>query len=129
MSEEIFGPLLPVLPYRSLDEVIDFINAKPKPLALYVYSGNRGNIKRLIEETSAGGSCINTCTSQYLHMNAPFGGVNNSGIGNSHGKWGFKAFSHERTIVENKFAATLLMAPPYTDFVRRLIRIIKLTLK
>ena len=129
MSEEIFGPLLPVLPYRSLDEVIDYINAKPKPLALYVYSGNRGNIKRLIEETSAGGSCINTCTSQYLHMNAPFGGVNNSGIGNSHGKWGFKAFSHERTVVENKFAATLLMAPPYTDFVRRLIRIIKLTLK
>nr|MBV6629327.1 aldehyde dehydrogenase family protein [Oceanococcus sp. HetDA_MAG_MS8] len=129
MDEEIFGPLLPVVPYKDLNEAIAYINGKPKPLALYVYANDRRVVDKTIGETSAGGTCINTCTNQYLHMNAPFGGVNNSGIGNSHGKWGFKAFSHERTVVDNKFSASLLMAPPYTSFVKRLIHFIKLTLK
>lgn len=129
MQEEIFGPVLPVIPYSDIQDVIDYINARPKPLGLYVYSNNRKTINKVIEETSAGGSCINTCTLQYLHMNAPFGGVNNSGIGSSHGKWGFKAFSHERTVMENKFSASLLMAPPYTNFVKRLIAFMKATVK
>lgn len=129
MQEEIFGPLLPVIPYNNIQEVIDYINDRPKPLALYIYSNNRKTIDKVISNTSAGGTCVNTCTLQYLHMNAPFGGVNNSGIGSSHGVWGFKAFSHERTIMVNKFAASLLMAPPYTDFVKRLVAVIKATVK
>lgn len=129
MNEEIFGPLLPVVSYKNIQEVIDYINARPKPLALYLYTSNRATMNKVIGETSAGGTCINTCTLQYLHMNAPFGGVNNSGIGASHGKWGFKAFSHERTVMENKFAASLLMAPPYTNFVKRLVAFIKATVK
>lgn len=129
MSEEIFGPLLPIVSYSNIQEVVDHVNANPKPLALYVYSNDRKNIKKVIGETSSGSACVNTCTLQYLHMNAPFGGVNNSGIGSSHGVWGFKAFSHERTVMENKFSASLLMAPPYTDFVKRIISLIKATVK
>lgn len=129
MSEEIFGPLLPIVSFRNIQDVIEHVNANPKPLALYVYSNNRATIKKVIGETSSGGACVNTCTLQYLHMNAPFGGVNNSGIGSSHGVWGFKAFSHERTVMENKFSASLLMAPPYTDFVKRIISLIKATVK
>lgn len=129
MQEEIFGPLLPVIPYNNIQEVIDYINERPKPLALYVYSNNRKTVDKVINSTSAGGTCVNTCTLQYLHMNAPFGGVNNSGIGSSHGIWGFKAFSHERTVMVNKFAASLLMAPPYTDFVKRIVALVKATVK
>ena len=122
MQEEIFGPLLPIIPFRDVQEAIDHVNAGPKPLALYVYSRNNRQIKRVIENTSAGGSCINTCLVQYLHGNLPFGGVNNSGIGNAHGFYGFKAFSHERAVVRDLFAATQLLMPPYTGFVRWLIK-------
>ncbi len=122
MQEEIFGPLLPIVTFRDVQEAIDHINANPKPLALYVYSRNNRTIKRVIENTSAGGTCINTIIVQYLHGNLPFGGVNNSGIGNAHGFWGFKAFSHERAVVRDLFASTLLLAPPYTNFIRKLIK-------
>ncbi len=124
MEEEIFGPLLPVLPFRDLDAVVQAINAKPKPLALYMYGKDSKRIEHVLKSTSAGGTCVNTSVTQYLHMNAPFGGVNNSGIGSSHGIWGFRAFSHERTTVVNKFSASILFAPPYTDFVRRLIALV-----
>ncbi len=124
MDEEIFGPLLPILGFSDLDTVIRSINAKPKPLALYMYGKDPQRIERVLKNTSAGGTCVNTCVTQYLHMNAPFGGVNNSGIGSSHGIWGFRAFSHERTTVVNKFSASILFAPPYTDFVRRLIALV-----
>ena len=123
MREEIFGPVLPAIEFSTLDEVIAHINAGPKPLALYVYTKNPRHAEQLITQTSAGGSCINQCVVQYLHINAPFGGVGNSGIGNSHGLWGFKAFSHERTVVENKFSMSHWLAPPYTDFVRRMLAI------
>ncbi|MGH8529653.1 MAG: aldehyde dehydrogenase family protein [Nevskiales bacterium] len=122
MQEEIFGPLLPIITFRDVQEAIDHINANPKPLALYVYSRTNRNIKRVIESTSAGGSCINTCLVQYLHGNLPFGGVNNSGIGSGHGFWGFKSFSHERAVVRDLFAATQLLIPPYTGFVRWMIK-------
>ncbi len=123
MQEEIFGPALPILEFETLDEVIDGINAAAKPLALYVYGKHPQRIEQVLSRTSAGGSCVNQCVVQYLHINAPFGGVNNSGIGNSHGFWGFKAFSHERTVVENKFSLSHWLAPPYTDFVKRMLAI------
>ncbi len=123
MQEEIFGPALPILTFTDIDQVIHSINSQPKPLALYIYTKNPRQAEQVLQQTSAGGSCINQCVVQYLHINAPFGGVNNSGIGNSHGIWGFKAFSHERTVIENKFSMSHWLAPPYTDFVKRLVTI------
>ncbi len=123
MSEEIFGPVLPVITYRDLDTVVREINAQPKPLALYVFSTHKARTRRLLARTSSGGVAINHCVLHYAQGNLPFGGVNNSGIGNAHGHFGFKAFSHERAVLKS---GPILMAklffPPYTDFKQKLIR-------
>ena len=98
MEEEIFGPLLPVISFKSIEEVLGIINRKPKPLALYIFS-NRGSFRKaILSQTSAGGVCINDCIMQFTHSNLPFGGVNNSGMGKSHGRFGFLAFSNEKCI-------------------------------
>ncbi len=123
MEEEIFGPLLPVLTFTDLKDAVNYINEKEKPLALYIYSRNKENVKLTLDNTSAGGSCINHSLVQYLHLNVPFGGSNNSGIGNSTGFAGFKSFSHERSVVADKFSVMHWMHPPYTDKVRRLIKL------
>jgi aldehyde dehydrogenase (NAD+) len=99
MNEEIFGPVLPIVEYNDVDEVIAQINASPKPLALYVYSSNAAQIKKILQQTSSGGVCVNQCMMHYAQGNLPFGGVNNSGIGSAHGHHGFKAFSHERSVL------------------------------
>jgi aldehyde dehydrogenase (NAD+) len=123
MSEEIFGPVLPIIAYRDLDEVVRQINAGHKPLALYVFSSNKQRTRRLLAQTSSGGVAINHCVLHYAHGNLPFGGVNNSGIGNAHGEYGFKAFSHERAVLKT---GPILMArlffPPYTGLKKKLIR-------
>jgi aldehyde dehydrogenase (NAD+) len=98
MQEEIFAPIVPVLTYKSLDEVIGHISGRGKPLALYIYSNNKGNIDRLLSRTSSGGVTINGFFSHYLENQLPFGGVNQSGMGSYHGVFGFRAFSHERAI-------------------------------
>lgn len=98
MQEEIFGPVVPVLTYRNLDEVIEYIERRDKPLALYIYSNNRNNIDKILNGTSSGGVTINAFFSHYLENQLPFGGVNQSGMGSYHGVFGFKAFSHERAI-------------------------------
>ncbi|MDT0634558.1 aldehyde dehydrogenase family protein [Spectribacter hydrogenoxidans] len=121
MQEEIFGPLMPIMTFKDTREVIDDINSRPKPLALYVFGKDNAFVDRVIGGTSAGGTAINTVMMQYLHGNLPFGGVNNSGIGMAHGHWGFKSFSHERGIVRDRFSSTHLMHPPYTPFTRKLI--------
>ena len=123
MQEEIFGPLLPVIGYNDVQEVIDHVNANPKPLALYVYTKDQKFAQRVIGSTSSGDACINTGLVQFLHGNLPFGGVNNSGIGKAHGVYGFRTFSHERSVVRDIFASTLLMAPPYNSFVKRIIKL------
>jgi aldehyde dehydrogenase (NAD+) len=120
-SEEIFGPLLPILTYTDLDQVIAHINAQPKPLSLYIWSRNEQNIERVLKRTSAGGTCINHCVVQYGHGNLPFGGVNNSGIGSAHGHYGFKAFSHERAVVRTRFMMAKTLFPPYTSFKAKLM--------
>ena len=122
MEQEIFGPLLPIVTYSDLDEVIAYINDRPKPLALYIFSSNKKRIDKILQETSAGDSCINATMMHYLHHNLPFGGVNNSGIGKSGGVWGFKAFSHERSVLEDKFSSTPMLYPPYTPKVKRMIK-------
>ncbi len=115
LEEEIFGPLLPILGYTDLDLVINGINAGPKPLALYVWSRNQKNIDQVLGRTSSGGACVNHCVAQFAHGNLPFGGVNNSGIGNAHGAFGFKAFSHERGVLRSSPLMLIkLFFPPYT---------------
>lgn len=123
MSEEIFGPVLPMITFEHLDSVIAEINANPKPLALYIWSYNEENIEKVVTRTSSGGVCINHCLMQFVHGNLPFGGVNNSGIGNSHGHFGFKAFSHERAVVKaSKLMMVRLFFPPYDESRRKVIK-------
>lgn len=124
MKEEIFGPLLPVLTYQHLDEVLNAINAGPKPLALYVFSRSRKNIGRILSHTSAGGTCINEVMLHFLHVNLPFGGINNSGFGNSHGFFGFRAFSHERAVLkQSRYTPIQLMLPPFTKTVKKILEL------
>jgi aldehyde dehydrogenase (NAD+) len=98
MQEEIFAPIVPVVTYRNLDEVIAHISGRAKPLALYIYSNDQGNIDKILSKTSSGGVTINGFFSHYLENQLPFGGVNQSGMGSYHGVFGFRAFSHERAI-------------------------------
>ncbi len=124
MSEEIFGPLLPVITFRSMEEVIDKINAGPKPLALYIYSQTSTHVDQVLTNTASGGACVNHALLQFMHGNLPFGGVNHSGIGNAHGHYGFKAFSHERAVVRTQvaLAATLLGAGEVHPVLRKILR-------
>lgn len=123
MEEEIFGPLLPVITYSSLDEAIDYVNSKPKPLALYIFGNDRSEIGRIKNETSSGSVCINDCAIQFLHPYLPFGGVNTSGIGKSHGYAGFLAFSNEKPVLRQRSGLTAFrfFYPPYTRGVQRMI--------
>jgi aldehyde dehydrogenase (NAD+) len=124
MHEEIFGPLLPVIAYTDLDAVIAEINAGPKPLALYLYSRTAAHIDAVLAQTASGGACINHALMQYLNSNLPFGGINNSGIGNAHGHFGFKAFSHERGVVRTQFSfvATAFKAGETSPLLRKLVK-------
>lgn len=121
MQEEIFGPVLPVRVYRSEEEVIERINAAPKPLALYIWTRRREMARQVIQRTSAGGTCINQVALQFLHHNLPFGGVNHSGIGSYHGEWGIRAFSHERAVLDAKLQLSGAFLPPYGARARRLL--------
>ncbi|BBC72741.1 aldehyde dehydrogenase [Altererythrobacter sp. B11] len=98
LQEEIFAPVLPVMTYDDLDQVIGYIEARDKPLALYIYSKDEGNVEKVLARTSSGGVTVNGVFSHYLENQLPFGGVNQSGMGSYHGYFGFKAFSHERGV-------------------------------
>ena len=98
LQEEIFAPILPVMTYDTLDQAIDYIEARDKPLALYMYSPDDANVRKVLNRTSSGGVTINGVFSHYLENQLPFGGVNGSGMGSYHGYFGFKAFSHERAV-------------------------------
>jgi aldehyde dehydrogenase (NAD+) len=114
MSEEIFGPILPVLPVRDLDQAIEFVKGREKPLALYLFSEDPAARRRVEQETSAGGMCHNHVIWQVANPNLPFGGVGPSGMGAYHGRASFETFSHRKAVVEKptrfdpKFAY-----PPY----------------
>ncbi|MGC1270669.1 MAG: aldehyde dehydrogenase family protein [Croceibacterium sp.] len=98
LQDEIFAPVLPVMTYDNLDQVIEYIEAREKPLALYVFSPNEANVEKILARTSSGGVTVNGVFSHYLENRLPFGGVNGSGLGSYHGYFGFKAFSHERAV-------------------------------
>lgn len=115
MTDEVFGPLLPILEYDQISEAIDFIKAKPKPLALYLFSSNKQKQERILQEISFGGGCFNDTIVQLGNPELPFGGVGNSGIGMYHGKASFDTFSHRKSVLKNSFRFDLkLRYPPYT---------------
>ncbi|HTE50187.1 MAG TPA: aldehyde dehydrogenase family protein [Kofleriaceae bacterium] len=123
MAEEIFGPILPVLTYKRLDEVAPFITARDKPLALYVFGTDQRAIDSIIDNTTAGGTCINNAVIHFANSNLPFGGVGPSGTGSYHGIHGFKAFSHERAVLrQGRVDMLKSVYPPYGPKVARMIK-------
>ena len=127
LQDEIFGPILPVLTFKSLEDILEIVNEKEKPLALYIFSKNKHFIKEIITNTRSGATCINHNLIHFLNNNLPFGGSNHSGLGKSHGKFGFEAFSNKRAIMKQHTVGALdLLYPPYNKFKQK---IIDLTLK
>ncbi|WP_303309992.1 aldehyde dehydrogenase family protein [Hymenobacter sp. BT730] len=126
MQEEIFGPLLPLVPYTTLQSAVEYINARPKPLAQYIFSRSRENQQYLLENVTAGGAAINETILHLAHAELPFGGAGNSGIGKAHGHFGFLAFSNEKGVLKQRLGRTgiKLMYPPYTPKVRGLINML-----
>jgi aldehyde dehydrogenase (NAD+) len=119
MEEEIFGPLLPVIVYDDLSEAIEFVNRRPRALALYFFSRNRERQERVLAGTSSGGGCINDTVVQFTVTGLPFGGIGDSGMGKYHGKASFDTFTHERSIIRNSFLVDVFLRyPPYKDHLR-----------
>jgi hypothetical protein len=99
MREEVFGPILPVLEIDSVEKVIDWVNERPAPLGLYVFSEDESVVADILERTSSGDACVNDCALHPLVPQLPFGGVGNSGMGKYHGHWGFEAFTNARGVL------------------------------
>ncbi|WP_373080998.1 aldehyde dehydrogenase family protein, partial [Zhongshania sp.] len=114
MQDEIFGPLLPIKPYDNIEDVIEYINANERPLALYLYSNKKALQQQVIYNTLSGGMCINDSVVHVAQHDMPFGGVGNSGMGHYHGHEGFIEFSKMRPIFkQGPISGLLMMAPPY----------------
>jgi len=108
MQEEIFGPILPIVEYEQLDDALDLLRERPTPLALYLFTSDRAAETRILAHTRSGGACVNDVVSQLLTRGLPFGGLGDSGLGAYHGRAGFEAFSHRRTVLRR---ATWLDTP------------------
>ena len=114
MQEEIFGPILPVLDVSGVEEAIDHVNARPKPLGLYVFAEVRDIAERILDATESGNADINDCTIQPLMPALPFGGVGNSGMGKYHGEWGFRAYTNARGVLYHSTVTDPdIRYPPY----------------
>lgn len=114
MKEEIFGPVLPLITYKTIEEAIEIVNKMSKPLALYIFSRNKKTIHQVIKNTSSGGACVNDVLIHISNPKLPFGGVNGSGMGSCHGQFGFKTFSHERAVVfQSSMDMSHIIYPPY----------------
>ena len=120
--DEIFGPILPLITYKTIEEAVDHINAKEKPLALYIFSKNRKNIDFVLRNTRAGSTVINHNLVQFLNPNLPFGGSNASGFGKSHGFFGFLEFSNQRSVLkQHTLGAVDLLYPPYNKLKQKIV--------
>jgi aldehyde dehydrogenase (NAD+) len=124
MSNEIFGPILPVITVRSLDDAIRFVNSRPKPLSAYLFTKTRAVRERVIKEVPAGGMLVNHLAFQVSTAKLPFGGVGASGMGAYHGRWGFDEFSHRKSVLTKPTRPDLssFVYPPYTDRAWKLAR-------
>lgn len=123
MSDEIFGPILPIISVDSPDAAVALVNARPKPLALYIFTASQQKARELIDRMPSGGAVVNHVAVHCLVPQLPFGGVGASGMGAYHGKWGFETLSHRRAVLAKPTKFDLkLMYPPYTDRAIRLMR-------
>jgi coniferyl-aldehyde dehydrogenase len=126
MREEIFGPILPVREYRTLDEAIAYVNARPSPLALYYFGENTAEIAAVLERTNSGGACINDVMLQFPQDALPFGGIGPSGMGAYHGRAGFETFSHRKAVFEQaKRSGFALLEPPYGRRFKAILRLLR----
>ena len=124
MKEEIFGPVLPILTFKTINEVVETVENHSHPLALYVFSTNKKNIKEITEHCRYGGGCINDVVVHLATPEMPFGGFGESGMGSYHGKFGFETFSHRKSTLDKKLWLDLPMRyQPYKNFYNKLLRI------
>ena len=124
MKEEIFGPVLPILTFKTINEVVETVENHSHPLALYVFSTNKKNIKHITEHCRYGGGCINDVVVHLATPEMPFGGFGESGMGSYHGKFGFETFSHRKSTLDKKLWLDLPMRyQPYKNFYNKLLRI------
>jgi aldehyde dehydrogenase (NAD+) len=123
LREEIFGPLLPILPFDTLPEAAAYVNARLPPLVQYVFTTSAKNQAYLLDTIATGGAAVNETIIQLAHPELPFGGVGNSGLGKAHGFAGFLAFSNEKSVLRQRIGRTgiKVMYPPYTAQVKRLV--------
>lgn len=124
MQEEIFGPVLPIIPYRSEEEVVSYISSHDVPLALYIFSSDRKRVRRFTTELEFGGGCVNDVVIHLATSFMPFGGFKESGLGGYHGKTGFDTFTHYKSIVDKKTFLDLPMRyQPFGKFYQKLVRL------
>ena len=123
MQDEIFGPVLPIVPYRDLDQAFAYINQRPRPLALYYFGYNKGEQNRVLHETHSGGVCLNDTLLHVAQDDMPFGGIGPSGMGHYHGHEGFLTFSKAKgVLVKQRLNAAKLIYPPYGKSIQKLIQ-------
>ncbi|MCK4981700.1 MAG: aldehyde dehydrogenase family protein, partial [Victivallaceae bacterium] len=126
MMQEIFGPVMPVITWTKFDEVIDFINAREKPLGMYYFSKSKRDLDTLIQQTSAGGISVNDTITHFINASMPFGGVGESGMGAYHGKYGFDTFSHFKPVmVKPTFIDIPMRYPPFANKLKWLRKLCK----
>lgn len=124
MQEEIFGPVLPVVAYDSLDDAIRFVNDRPRPLALYYFDRSRKRVNQVLENTTSGGACVNDTLLHNTQEELPFGGVGPSGMGSYHGLQGFLTFSHAKSVLmQSRLAGTKMLNPPYSGLADGVFRL------
>jgi len=122
MQDEIFGPLLPIIPYSRIDQAFAYINQRPRPLALYYFGYNKAEQQRVLEHTHSGGVCLNDTLLHVAQDDLPFGGVGPSGMGHYHGREGFLTFSKAKGVfIKQRFNAARLIYPPYGKAIQRLV--------
>jgi coniferyl-aldehyde dehydrogenase len=122
MQDEIFGPLLPIVPYDRIEQAFDYINQRPRPLALYYFGYNKLEQQRVLEQTHSGGVCLNDTLLHVAQDDLPFGGIGASGMGHYHGHEGFLTFSKAKGVfTKQRFNAARLIYPPYGKTIQKLI--------
>jgi coniferyl-aldehyde dehydrogenase len=124
MQEEIFGPVLPIVTYRSLDTAIEYVNDRPRPLALYYFDDDGERADEVLTRTVSGGACVNDTLLHYAQDDLPFGGVGPSGMGAYHGVEGFETFSHRKAVFhQSRLNAAGVISPPYGKKVDLLLKV------
>lgn len=125
MQDEIFGPVLPIVTYKELDDAIAYVNDHPRPLALYYFDTDEDRQRHVLRNTVSGGVAINDCLLHYVQEDLPFGGVGPSGMGAYHGREGFETFSHKKAVFhQSRFNATKLLLPPYGERINKLLKML-----